>query len=204
LPGWATSAELAGPRLREALAACGTELGTDRPDIQGQRLIEVVTWVLAEPIATALIHDEPLPDLHPNHVELWVGEDPPGGAGLRRLVDKTHQGDPDEHIHAHLTPLIPAVNAVTKRPQSALWRGAKDRVDGAIAWIAESTGRRGRAVDLLAGRAELLLLDLPTHEALLHVRKGCCLYYRTPANAKCVSCPLLDEAERRRLSGVVS
>ncbi len=48
------------------------------------------------------------------------------------------------------------------------------------------------------------MLDLGTHEMLLHVREGCCLYYRTPANVKCFSCPLLDDEERRRLSGVPS
>ncbi|WP_028063429.1 (2Fe-2S)-binding protein [Solirubrobacter soli] len=198
MDGWATTAELAGPRLHDALKACGDSLNTDRPDIQGQRLVEVVTWVLAEPIATALINDEPLPDLHPDHVEFWIGED----MRIRRHAEATFDGAPDEHITAHLTPLIEAVNATTKRPTKALWRAVKDRTDGAIAWIAETTGKRQRAFELLHDRAELRMLDLRTHEMLLHVREGCCLYYRTPANVKCFGCPLLDDEERRRLSGV--
>jgi hypothetical protein len=202
LTGWATTAELAGPRLHDALRACGESLNTDRPDIQGQRLVEVVTWLLAVPIATALIEERPLPDLHPDRVELWIGDEPPDGNGLKRLTDATHDGRPDEHLTAHLTPLIAAVNAATKRPETALWRAVKDRTDGAIAWIAETSGRRPRAFELLRDRAELRLLDLGTHETLLHVREGCCLYYRTPANVKCFSCPLLDDEERRRLSGV--
>jgi hypothetical protein len=200
LTGWATSAELAGPRLREALAACGESLGTDRPDIQGQRLVEVVTWLLAVPIATALIEEQPLPDLA--DVRFWIGEDPPGGTGLERRTDATSDAAPDEQLTAHLAPLIDAVNATTRRPATALWRAVKDRMDGAIAWIAETTGRRPRAFALLDGQAELRLLDLATHDTLLHVREGCCLYYRTAANVKCFSCPLLDDAERRRLSGV--
>jgi len=52
---WATPAELAGPRLHAALAYCGTSLGTDRDDIRGQRLIEVVTWCLAVPSAHVLL-----------------------------------------------------------------------------------------------------------------------------------------------------
>lgn len=202
--GWATTAELAGPKLQEALEACGESLQTDRPDIQGQRLIEIVAWLLAVPIATALIERTPLPDLRPDAVELWIGDEPPDGNGLKRLDDATHDGAPDEHLTAHLIPLIAAVNQATKRPETALRRAAKDRLDAAIAWIAETTGKRTRAFELLDGRAELRMLDCGSHEVLLHVREGCCLYYRTPASVKCFSCPLLDDGERRRLSGVPS
>jgi ferric iron reductase protein FhuF len=204
LTGWATTAELAGPRLHDALRACGESLNTDRPDIQGQRLVEVVTWLLAVPIATALIEERPLPDLHPDRVELWIGDEPPEGDGLKlRDRQATPQAPAHAQLHAHLDPLIRAVNYTTKRPANALWRGAKDRMDGAIAWIAETTDQRERAFALLEDTAELRLLDLGTHELLLHVRKGCCLYYRTPANVKCFSCPLLDDEERRRLSGAL-
>jgi ferric iron reductase protein FhuF len=75
----------------------------------------------------------------------------------------------------------------------------KDRYDAAIAWVAQLTNQPDRAFELLADRAELRLLDLGTHELLLHVREGCCLYYRTPTNVKCFSCPLLDDEARRRL-----
>ena len=54
-PGWLTSAEVAGPRLHDALAIVGRALDTDRPDIQGQRVIELVTWWLALPLAHALL-----------------------------------------------------------------------------------------------------------------------------------------------------
>jgi hypothetical protein len=198
LTGWATTAELAGPRLRDALETCGASLETDRPDIQGQRLVEVVTWLLAVPAATALINDTPLPDLSPDNVELWIGDEPPGGNGLKLLDERTSS---EAHLDAHLEPLIAAVNAATKRPVTALWRAAKDRQDGAIAWIAETTNQRPRAFELLEDKAEVRMLDLGTHELLLHVREGCCLYYRTPANVKCFSCPLLGDEERRRLSG---
>jgi hypothetical protein len=197
LPRWVTAAELAGPRLGEALTACGASLDTSRPDIQGQRLVEVVTWLLAEPIARARIDKRPLPDLHPDHVAFSIGDE----LTLRRLTETTFDGPADAHIRAHLAPLIRAVNAATKRPETALWRAVKDRTDGAIAWIAETTGRRRRAFDLLQDTAELRLIDLGTHDTLLHVRTGCCLYYRTPANVKCIGCPLLDDEERRRLSG---
>jgi hypothetical protein len=194
--GWATTAELAGPRLQEALAACGESLQTARRDIQGQRLVEVVTWLLAVPVARALIDGTPLPYLAPDNVHLWIGDDPPAGDGLRLLAERTAS---EADLGAHLEPLIGAVNAATKRPARALWRAAKDREDAAIAWIAETTGRRHRALELLRDRAEVRVVDLGTHETLVHVRKGCCLYYRTPASVKCLSCPLLDDDGRRRL-----
>jgi hypothetical protein len=204
LNAWATTAELAGPLLHDALASCGESLATNRPDIQGQRLVEVVTWLLAVPIATARIDGTPVPDLDPANVLLWIGDEPPEGDGLKlRDRQATPQAPAHAQLHAHLDPLIRAVNYTTKRPANALWRGAKDRMDGAIAWIAETTDQRERAFALLEDTAELRLLDLGTHELLLHVRKGCCLYYRTPANVKCFSCPLLDDEERRRLSGAL-
>jgi hypothetical protein len=199
LTGWATTAELAGPRLKDALATCGASLETDRPDIQGQRLVEVVTWLLSVPIATALINDAPLPDVSADNVKLWIGDEPPDGNGLALLSDATHPGPPDRLIDEHLAPLIDAVNQATKRPTTALQRCAKDRFDAAIAWIAETSNQRDRAFTLLEDKAEVRLLDLGTHEMLLHVREGCCLYYRTPANVKCFSCPLLDDDDRRRL-----
>lgn len=192
--GWATTAELAGPRLEPALAVCGASLGTKRADIAGQRLVEVVTWLLAVPAAAALVDGTPLPDIRAGNVLLWIGDEPPGGDGLRLRSEASHDGPLDEILDAHLGPLIEAVNVSTKRPVGALRRAAKDRVDGAIAWVAELNGRRDRAFELLAGRAELRVLG----QTLIHVREGCCLYYRTPAATKCLSCPLLDDEARRR------
>jgi hypothetical protein len=203
LDRWTTTAELAGPLLADALTACGASLDTDRPDIQGQRLVEIVTWLLAVPIATARINETRVPDLDPANVLLWIGDAPPEGDGFRlRDRQARPQAPPDAQLDAHLEPLVRAVNHATKRPVTALWRGAKDRMDGAIAWIADTSDQRERAFALLErDAAELRMLDLGTHETLLHVRKGCCLYYRTPANEKCFSCPLLDDDARRQLAG---
>lgn len=202
--GWATTAELAGPGLEAALALCGASLGTDRPDIQGQRLIEVVTWRLAVPAAAALISDTALADLSADNVLVWIGDEPPDGNGIA-VRSPAMRGDADlEQVRSllareHLAPLIEAVNHATKRPRRALWRSADDRLAAAIAWIAQMTGADARAFALLEGKAELRSLDLGTHEMLLHVREGCCLYYRTPVAVKCFSCPLLDDDARRQL-----
>ena len=102
-------------------------------------------------------------------------------------------------IAAHSTPLIEAVNDATKRPSGALERGVEDRIAAAIVWIAQMTQRQRTRAALLDGEAEIRMLDLGTHELLLHVREGCCLYYRLPAGLKCFSCPLIDDEDRRRL-----
>jgi hypothetical protein len=197
---WATPAELAGPRLHDALAYCGTSLGTDRDDIRGQRLIEVVTWCLAVPSAAALLQRHELPDLGEAHV--WIEADPPGGVALTLPRDARRPGGlPElrEAIAAHTAPVIEAVNTVTRRPAVALERAVEDRIAAAIVWIAQMSNVADQACTLLDGEAEIRMLDLGTHELLLHVRAGCCLYYRLPAGLKCFSCPLIDDEDRRRL-----
>jgi len=197
---WATPSELAGPRLQAALTYCGTSLGTDRDDIRGQRLIEVVTWCLAVPSAAALLQRGELPDLKDAHV--WIEADPPGGVALTLPRDASQPGGLPQlraAIAAHTTPLIEAVNAHTRRPAAALERAVEDRIAAAIVWIAQMSDATAKARTLLDGEAEIRMLDLGTHELLLHVRAGCCLYYRLPAGLKCFSCPLIDDEDRRRL-----
>jgi hypothetical protein len=197
---WATPAELAGPRLHPALTYCGTSLGTDRDDIRGQRLVEVVTWCLAVPSAHALLAENTLPDLETAWV--WIEADPPGGVALTLPRDERVSGSLEAlrtAVHGHLAPLISAVNDATKRPAAALERAVEDRIAAAIAWVAQMSDATAKASTLLDGQAELRMLDLGTHELLLHVRAGCCLYYRLPAGLKCFSCPLIDDEDRRRL-----
>jgi hypothetical protein len=231
-PGWATTAELAGTRLTSALDAVGRSLGTDRPDIRGQRLVELCTWRLAVTAAAGLLGDSRLPDLGAANVRVWVGDDPPDGIGtaLRRPAFQALPSDPDAaHPDAspapdeaallarlrdvlareHLAPLVDAVNLATKRPRRALWRSATDRLAAALVWVGELSGSSARACALariavagappLNGRAELRTLRAGEIDLLLHVREGCCLYYRIPGNPKCFSCPLLADDERRAL-----
>ena len=179
--GWATTSELASPQLQAALALCGASLGTDRIDIHGQRLVEVVTWRLAVPAATALLNRTEVPDLRAGNVLVWIGDEPPDGNGISLHDPSAHDVADLEAIRdllarEHLTALIDAVQDATKRPRGALWRSADDRLEAAIAWIAQMTNAGARAFELLDGKAELRMLDLGTHEMLLHVRGGCCLY----------------------------
>jgi len=202
-PGWLTSAEVAGPKLHEALAIVGRALETDRPDIQGQRVIELVTWWLALPLAHALLDGEPLPDLSPENTRVWVHDDPaPDGVGTLIVEDRATTHSLKVLVEAHLSPLVAAVREHTRRPAKALWRGVDDRIAGALIFVAQSRGEEARGC-ALAREAypdiDLRTLELPGYALTVHVRSGCCLYYRIP-KAKCWGCPLLKDDERRALT----
>jgi FhuF 2Fe-2S C-terminal domain len=86
------------------------------------------------------------------------------------------ESDLVSRVVAELGPLVERVNELSRRPRSALWRGAGDRVAQALVLAGEERGD-----------AEV---------ELLQVRNGCCLWHRVPGEPKCSSCPLLDPGER--------
>ncbi len=218
-----TPAEVAGPGLDAALAVAARSFGTDRADIAGQRLVELVVWRISVPAATTLLSAARLPDLSPGNVQVWLGDEPPDGIGLALhrprfyalvadhpdalpVPDEPTLLEPLARAISDLAPLIGAVCTATDRPEAALWRSATDRVVAALVWVGMSTGRAERARELapaavapLRGRAELRMLRAGETEQLLHIREGCCLYYRVPRGTKCWSCPLLSDADRRAL-----
>lgn len=204
--GWTTSADLAGPGLERALAIVGRQLDTDRLDIQGQRIVEVVAWWLGLPAAHALLDDR-LPDLHPENTRLWVDEgEAPEGIGtlvLRERYEAASLPRLQAYVEAHVTDLIEAVCAHTLRPSRALWRGVNDRIAAALIFAAQIRGAEARGCELarqLYADVDLRTLELPGYSLLVHVRSGCCLYYRIPSKPKCWGCPLLTDDERRALT----
>ncbi|MBE2314562.1 hypothetical protein DVA67_001130 [Solirubrobacter sp. CPCC 204708] len=202
-PGWLSSAEVAGPRLPDALAIVGRQLDTDRPDIQGQRIVEVLSWWIALPAAHALLDGRPLPDLSPENTRLWVDPDPaPDGIGTLVLEDRETTTALDALVEAHLAPLVSAASERTRRPAKALWRGVDDRVAAALIHVAQTRGEEARGCELARAAypdIDLRTLELPGYALTVHVRSGCCLYYRIP-KAKCWGCPLLSDDERRALT----
>lgn len=204
--GWTTSAELAGPGLQRALAIVGRQLDTDRLDIQGQRIVEVVAWWLGLPAAHALLDDR-LPDLSPENTQLWVHDDEaPDGIGTLVLQERYLPASLTQLrtlVEVHVTDLVNAVCAHTKRPSKALWRGVNDRIAAALIFAAQTRGEEARGCALaqeLYADLDLRTLELPGYSLLVHVRSGCCLYYRIPERPKCWGCPLLTDDERRALT----
>ena len=133
---------------------------------------------------------------------VWVGDDDAPDP----LLDDGEHPSLDAwraDLDRQLAPLIDAICATTRRPRTALQRGVQDRIAGAIVWIAQTTGRENRARELttrVVQTAEVRTFDAGTYELLLHVREGCCLYYRVPNAPKCWSCPLLTDDDRRSLT----
>jgi len=204
--GWTTSAELAGPGLERALAVVGRQLSTDRLDIQGQRIVEVVAWWLALPAAHALLDDR-LPELRPENTRLWVDDDePPDGIGTLVLEERyapASLAQLDAYVEAHVAPLVTAVCERTRRPVKALRRGVADRVAAALIHAAQTRGDEPRGCALAKAAysdVDLRTLELPGYALTVHVRSGCCLYYRIPDKPKCWGCPLLTDDERRALT----
>ena len=201
--GWPTTAELAGPKLHDALALVRPSLDTDRPDIQGQRLVELVTWRLAVPLAARAARRAPLPDLSPENALVWIGDEPaPDGVGTLIVEDRATTRSLKVLVEDHLAPLVAAVVRAHPPPgQGAVaQRGRPDR--RRPIFVAQITRREPRGC-ALAREAypdiDLRTLELPGYALTVHVREGCCLYYRTP-NAKCWWCPLLKDDERRALT----
>ena len=161
--------------VEDELAGLAAELGTDRADVCGQRLVELRARELA-----------------------WEG--------AAAAVERGEERELASRVAAGLAPLVPAVNRASRRPRSALWRGAGDRLAQALALAGEELGapQRGeRAARLalsqagpLAGPVRVVELQIAGGTERVLLRNGCCLWHRIPGEPKCSSCPLLDARER--------
>jgi Ferric iron reductase FhuF-like transporter/FhuF 2Fe-2S C-terminal domain len=113
-------------------------------------------------------------------------------------------------VRAHLAPLVERLNRIARRPERALWRGVADRVAGAFLWIGDELGERERSRSLARGAVEsapelearirIQHVRSGPDETRVHLRHGCCLYYRVPGGVKCIGCPLVSDEERARRS----
>jgi ferric iron reductase protein FhuF len=197
--------------------------------------MEAYAWTLLLPVAGAVVAESRSPDLAPDRVAVRFGPTgrPTDvaflGPSWLSLCTDDEAGHPDgvvladSHVLAarlhdelvdHLQAVIAAVRRLAPRPEAALWRGAADRTAAAFLWAGEATGDRDRAERLAAEvltapplrvRPRYRLVDAGGRTRRIHLRAGCCLWWRTRAGTPCISCPLtthsrLDEGTRGDLA----
>jgi ferric iron reductase protein FhuF len=212
--------------LRALLAAVGHDAGTTRTDVQASLFIEAYVWTLLLPVAGAVVAESRSPDLAADRVAVrFAPTGRPTdvaflGPSWLALCTDDEAGHPDgvvladSHVLAarlhdelvgHLRPLIAAVRRLAPRPEAALWRGAADRAAAAFLWAGEATGDRDRAERLatevltaspLRVRPRYRLIDAGGRTRPVHLRAGCCLWWRTRAGTPCITCPLTPHSRR--------
>jgi ferric iron reductase protein FhuF len=217
--GWMPVARLLGdPRLLDdALDALGREVGTTRRDVQASLLLEAYAWRLVLPLAGALLAESriPTPGLDGTALRL-TGDGLPCSIRLLHGRFVALAGDPaTAHPDAdvvgnrnvldlclrswligHFDPVVETLNAASGRPRAALWRSVADRTATALMYAGLASNRT-EAARAIAERT--LGGDPPLHhpprytelgEQPVHLRHGCCLWWRTAAGTPCLTCPL--------------
>lgn len=229
---WCAAQELVGggEMLAVLLDRAAHDAQTARLDIAGSWFAEAYAWTLAGRAVAALLTDRRLPRLDVANVRMrfddeqfWAAEvafvrpdvlglaDDPAAASedlqivadadglLRRL---------HEDLRDHLAGLFEVINARTRRPRRALWRGAADQLAGAFLWGGEALGRRDEAWALgercMALHGELAVP--PGYRVIHHAglaeatrtRHSCCIAWRGGDKTTCFTCPLTTDADRRQ------
>ena len=108
----------------------------------------------------------------------------------------------------HLQPLLTALSRRSGRSERALWRTVADRAAAAFLFAGEATATRHATSRLaerllagpppLRGRPRYEMLDGPDGPMPVHLRTGCCLWWRTRAARCCLTCPLADRRGQRQ------
>jgi ferric iron reductase protein FhuF len=217
--GWMTVARLLGDArlLDDALAALGREVGSTRRDVQASLLLEAYTWRLVLPLAGALLAESRIPTPGLDGTALRLTSD--GMPCSIRLLDGRFvalPGDPaTAHPDAdvvgnrsvldlclrswligHFDPVVERLNAASGRPRAALWRSVADRTATALmyAGLASKRTAAARAIAERTLGGDPPLRYPPRYAEIggqpVHLRHGCCLWWRTAAARPCLTCPL--------------
>lgn len=220
-PAWRTVRTLvdAPDTLGEVLTRVGAEVESPRTDVQASLFLEAYAWRLVLPILGAWIAEERVVLPTPADVllrrdagrpsELWLCPGrfavAPGDRAAEHedaLVTTGLDAALRRGLVEHFTPIVDALHDASGRSRPALWRTVADRCATACLYASGALG------DPDAGRALAdRLLDgcepLPTRPNFarthgsdgeagdVHLRHGCCLWWRTgAAGAPCLTCPL--------------
>lgn len=209
-----------GELLRTLLNTIGAAVGSRRSDVQASLFLESYTWRLVLPLAGALVAEQrvALPTagelkLRPgtgHSVELQMSPArfavlPCDSASMHRdaILAPTH-GDLAEHFRRllvdHFATVIGALQAISVRAERALWRTVCDRSATALLYAGLASDGQDRAEQLAHGilsggppldRAPRYVdLRIDDRTSRVHLRHGCCLWWRTAAAAYCTTCPI--------------
>ena len=217
-PGWMPATHLLddAATLERALLAVGREVGSTRRDVQASLLLESYAWRLALPLAGALVAESRIPRTGPDGVALRLTDDGLPDAirllhgGFVALPEDPATQHPDADVVsdrdgldvclanvliAHFDPFVQTLNAASGRSRRALWRTVADRTATALLYAGLAVDRVATA-DAAARRALAHPpLEFPPRyteigKRAVHLRHGCCLWWRTAAATTCPTCPL--------------
>ena len=230
-PGWTPVAALRDDEaaLARCLDGVGRDVGSPRRDVQASLLLEAYSWQLVLPLAGARVAEARVAVLGPDDTALDLrGGGRPRAVAVRPgpfvvLARDPAAGHPDARVVTgsaaldaclrdalvtHLDPLLEALTKASGRPRRALWRTVADRTATSLLYAGAATGLADRA----RRSAERVLGDEPPLRyppryaadggaSLLHLRHGCCLWWRTAAATTCRTCPLTTRARRPHPDG---
>jgi ferric iron reductase protein FhuF len=206
--------------LRTLLKRTGNAIGSDRSDVQASIFLEKYTWRLVLPLAGALVAERRVALLTVHDVELRscaaqtfeLRMIPGRFVALQDDAASTH---PDailaytstglaQHFRtnlvSHFATVIGALRMISFRAERALWRTVCDRTAMALLYAGlacdeqDSTERLAHEIlgasppiDSAPAYADVADDDRGSRA---HLRKGCCLWWRTEAGGYCATCPL--------------
>lgn len=139
-----------------------------------------------------------------------VATDPAAGTRSVTVVpdEDTLRDALHDEIVGHMTPLIAAFRARTPLGMRAQWLEVADRVGSALHHAGERSGTEAAAIreadalvhrpgsPLNSPRSRFAMYEHLGERRVVKLRGACCLSYRIDGHAYCMSCPLVDEAER--------
>lgn len=216
--GWTPATRLLddAETLEGTLRAVGREVGSTRRDVQASLLLESYAWRLALPLAGALVAESRIPTPGPDGIALRLTSDGLPGAirllhgGFVALPEDPATPHPDAAVVsdrnrldvclasvliAHFDAFVQTLNAASGRSRRALWRTVADRAATALLYAGLASNRMATA-DAAARRAlaHPPLEHPPRYTEIanrsVHLRHGCCLWWRTAAATTCLTCPL--------------
>jgi ferric iron reductase protein FhuF len=208
------------PALHRTLAKTGREVGSARRDVQASLFLEAYAWRLVLALSGALVAEQRVIAPTADEVSLRPGEGRPSelqlaphrfyvlpadAAVAHREATVAHTSAQlprlfERALIEHFDIIVNALNAISGRSTRALWRTIGDRTATALLYaghachnphagehLAHDILRNTRPLQSTPAYTTMLVEDRPTR---VHLRRGCCLWWRTTAATYCATCPL--------------